>query len=69
MKKLQFKTNIKCGGCVAQVAPHLNADQSIEKWQVDTSNANKILTVEGDNLNARHVAEIVSKAGFQAEVA
>ncbi len=68
MKTLKFKTNIKCGGCVAQVTPHLNADASIEKWQVDTQNPNKILTVEGDHLDPKHVAEVIKSAGFQAEV-
>ncbi|MBC7920654.1 MAG: heavy-metal-associated domain-containing protein [Ferruginibacter sp.] len=68
MTTLRFKTNIKCGGCVAKVTPHLEADQAIESWQVDTTNPNKLLTVEGENLDAEHVTEIVKKAGFRAEV-
>jgi copper chaperone len=67
MKTIQFKTNIKCGGCVAQVTPHLNADENIEKWEVDTNNPDKLLTVSGDDLDARHVVEVVNKAGFRAE--
>ncbi len=63
----QFKTNINCGGCVAAVTPHLNANSEIRSWKVDTQNPNKILTVDTDNLTAERVKQIVEKAGFKAE--
>lgn len=63
--KLQFKTNIKCSGCVAAVTPHLNSAETVEKWQVDTENPEKILTVEGDQLNEKQVVDAVTKAGYQ----
>jgi copper chaperone len=68
MKTIKFKTNIKCGGCIAQVTPHLNAEQSVESWQVDTINPDKILTVSGAQIDAQKVAQVVNKAGFKAEV-
>ena len=43
MNTLKFKTNINCAGCLAKVSPFLNAEQSIEKWEVDTSIPEKIL--------------------------
>jgi copper chaperone len=67
MEKIQFKTNIKCGGCVAQVTPHLNALEGVQKWEVDTANPNKILTVVIDGVKASQIRETVQKAGFQAE--
>lgn len=67
MMKYQFKTNINCGGCVASVGPHLNANNEISHWEVDTQNPNKVLTVETDNLSAETVREVVKKAGFKAE--
>ena len=67
MKKLQFKTNIKCGGCVATVTPHLDALEGIENWQVDTNNPEKILTVETERLTVEQVKQAVSAAGFKAE--
>ena len=63
--KLEFKTNIKCSGCVAAVTPHLNSAETVEKWQVDTENPEKILTVEGDQVNEKQVVEAVTKAGYQ----
>lgn len=67
MKKHQFKTNIKCGGCIAAVTPYLNAANEIKHWSVDTDNADKILTVEAENVSPEAIAQIVKKAGYQAE--
>lgn len=64
---LQFKTNINCGNCVRTVTGFLNDLKSIEKWEVDTSNPEKILTVEGDNLSAEEVILAVEEAGFDIE--
>lgn len=65
--KYQFKTNINCGGCVASVTPHLNANTAIKSWEVDTANPQKVLTVETDTLSDEAVREIVNKAGYKAE--
>ena len=46
METLKFKTNINCGGCIATVTPVLNTLEGIFKWDVDTANREKILTVE-----------------------
>ena len=67
MKKHQFKTNIKCGGCIAAVTPYLNANNEIKQWSVDTNNPDKILTVETDDLSHEAIAQIVKGAGYQAE--
>lgn len=67
METIQFKTNIKCGGCLAKVTPHLDALEGIEKWNVDILNPNKVLTVEVCDIDSVQVAEAVQKAGFKAE--
>jgi len=66
MEKLKFKTNINCSGCVAAVTPHLNNAEGVKKWEVDTGNADKILTVEVDGIDADDVTETIEKAGFKA---
>ena len=66
METLKFKTNIKCGGCIATVTPFLNADENIEKWQVDLENPDRILTVETDH-SASEISELVKKAGYNAQ--
>ena len=47
MDTLKFKTNIKCGGCIATVTPFLNDQKEISSWTVDTNSAEKLLTVQG----------------------
>lgn len=67
METLQFKTNINCSGCVAKVTPGLNETEGIAQWNVDTSNPNKILTIETDSASKEQVIEAVKKAGFKIE--
>jgi copper chaperone len=66
METLQFKTNIKCGGCIAAVTPFLDGDQEIEKWQVDLESADRLLTVQTSH-SANEVSDLLKKAGYNAE--
>jgi copper chaperone len=65
MNKLKFKTNINCGGCVQAVTPFLQAARGIQRWQVDTTTADKILTVEGEAIEKEAVIKTVEQAGFK----
>ena len=67
MKDLKFKTNINCGGCVANVTPFLNKAEGICDWNVDTTNAQKTLTVFTDTLTKEEVIQLVHEAGYKAE--
>jgi copper chaperone len=66
MESIRFKTTIKCSGCVEKVTPFLNEAVGNDKWQVDTSNPAKVLTVQDEHDKAK-VIEAVEKAGFKAE--
>ena len=65
--KYQFKTNMKCEGCVEKLSPYLSANNEIRKWEVDMNGPVKILTVETDSLSSEMVEKIVRNAGFKAE--
>lgn len=67
MKEYKFQTNIKCGGCVATVTPHLEADEGVKNWKVDIASPEKVLTVETEDLTKEQITELVGKAGFKAE--
>lgn len=68
METLQFKTNIKCGGCIATVTPYLNDIPKLESWDVDTATPEKLLTVKGENgLDEDLIIDTLEKAGYQAE--
>ena len=56
MGTLQFKTNIKCDGCIKKVTPFMNADLRIVQWSVDTANPEKILTVRVEQMADEEVA-------------
>lgn len=63
----KFKTNINCGGCVSNVTPALNELEGVCDWEVDTSNKDKILTVQSDGVTETEIVEAVKKAGYKIE--
>lgn len=68
MQTLKFKTNIKCGGCVAGATPHLNGLTEVDTWQVDLESPDKILTVKGrEELQPQQVIQALDAAGFKGE--
>lgn len=65
MTEQKYKTNLNCGRCVAAVTPHLNGENRIRRWSVDTQSPDKVLTVEGDEIGADAVGRLVAAAGFK----
>lgn len=65
METLKFKTNIKCGACIATVTPFLNEAVGEGHWQVNIQDPSKILTV--DSSSATVVRQAIEKAGYKAE--
>lgn len=68
MNTLKFKTNVKCGGCIATVTPHLNQIKGIISWNVDTTDPLKIMTVETEGISAEEITSVIKTAGYQAEL-
>lgn len=60
----QFKTNLRCGSCVATITPYLDRVPGLDSWKVDVASPDKTLTVAG-NAPAEAVKEAVSQAGYQ----
>jgi copper chaperone len=67
MTDFKFKTNIKCGGCIAAVTPFLDKVIGIEKWEVDTANLDKVLTVTCDLIDTLSIENAVKDAGYSIE--
>jgi copper chaperone len=67
MKRLKFKTNINCTGCLSKVKPVLDAETQIEKWEVDLQSDDRILTIEAENISSEEVSQAVARVGFNAE--
>jgi copper chaperone len=68
MKILKFKTNIMDQEMVAQVAPALDQEDLISKWNLDTNSAEKILSVSGEEITPEIVKNAIEGKGFQAEL-
>lgn len=66
MKTVKFKTNIKCGACVAKVTPHLDQVANIAQWEVDLKDPNRILTTTLKNDQEENVIKAVKEAGYEA---
>lgn len=67
MESLQFKTNINCSSCVAKVTPTLNEAIGQEKWNVDTTSPDKILTINTDEVTTNEVIAAVTRTGFKIQ--
>ncbi len=64
MKKITYKTNLNCGGCVSKVEPLLNKLDGLDSWSVDTDSPLKILTVEMSKDVGSEVLSLVESIGF-----
>jgi copper chaperone len=67
MADFKFKTNIKCGGCIAAVTPFLDKVSGIEKWEVDTTIPEKVLTVTCNLTDTTSIENAVKEAGYAIE--
>lgn len=63
---MKFKTNAKCGGCVAAIGAGLNKIMSPDEWSITLTDPAKTLEVKAD-VPAEKVIEAVKAAGFKAE--
>lgn len=64
----KFKTNLKCGGCVAKIKPHLDTEEEIIQWSVDLTTPDKLLTVELKDNQTDKIIKILKEAGYTAEL-
>ncbi|HMY84337.1 MAG TPA: hypothetical protein PLC76_09870 [Saprospiraceae bacterium] len=67
-KNMKFKTNINCSGCIEKVTPFLDLSAGAGNWEVDTTNKDKILTVQGLDKSEAEIMDSVKRAGYRIEV-
>jgi len=60
----KFRTNLRCGSCVATVTPYLDRVPGLDSWDVDVTSPDKTLTVEG-NAPTEAVKDAVSQVGYK----
>jgi hypothetical protein len=64
---LVFKTNIASHSDVEKVAFLLDEHDDIIRWNVDCEDIDKVLRIEGDQLEAHDVIRIVQAMGYECE--
>ena len=70
MKRLRFKSSLKCNGCINAIKPGMEAIDDINAWRVFLDVEDKIIEVEtnGDEETiANSVQEVITKAGYTIE--
>lgn len=60
----RYKTDLRCGACVAKITPLLDADALVGSWSADVASADKVLAVGGPATPA-HVAAVLGRAGYR----
>ena len=64
MKKVSYRTNLHCEGCISKVKPFFDEDESIYSWKVDLTNQG-LLTVEGYQVSKNHINTLLLRAGYR----
>ena len=67
MKIFEFKTSLKCSGCVEKITHDMNALEGVVKWDVDLTKPMKVLKVESLMDNDADVKRILNNIGFTCE--
>lgn len=66
-RTFKFKTNLKCGNCVAKVKPQLDEAKEIVEWSIDLKDPERILTVELEETgDVAGIEKILADAGYKA---
>ena len=67
MEVLILKTNIRYKKQVKTVAPLLDGQDNISRWNIDLNDIDKVLRIESDDMELTEVVQIIKKAGFHCE--
>ena len=72
MENLQFKTDLKCAGCMYAIKPYMDSLEGIESWDVDLESPEKRIRVVSSLSDQEDVCQAVEKAftmaGYTAEL-
>ncbi len=68
MDTKKFKTNFKCSGCSSKVDAFFKNEPRIKSWDTDLADADKILTVNFEEITEAEILQIIKKAGYSAIV-
>lgn len=67
MKTMEFKTDLKCNGCIERITPGMNSLEDIVSWDVDLTKPVKILRVESLNEIESKIISVLREKGYTCE--
>jgi copper chaperone CopZ len=67
MKKMEFKTDLKCNGCIERITSQMNSLDGIITWDVDLTKPEKILKIESMRDNEPEIISILREKGYTCE--
>ena len=67
MNILIFKTNIRLKKDLGVIRPFLSAIESIEKWNVDRDDTDKILRIVSTSNDPVDIIKTINEAGYHCE--
>ena len=68
MEIIKFKTNVESREALAKIAPFLDKEEGISRWNIDTESAERVLSVSGTDLSAGAIERAVEQAGYKTEI-
>ncbi len=68
MEILVFKTNVTSKKKVSKVSPLLTSVPTIQQWNFDLDDCDKVLRIVATELNPGSVESLLQTAGFDCEV-
>ena len=67
MEVLILKTNIRYKKQLKTVAPILDGQNNISRWNIDLNDIDKVLRIESNDLEMEEVVQLIQEAGFHCE--
>lgn len=64
---LVFKTNLRKKKDLRRITANIRRDSRIKRWHVDTTDIDKVLRVESEDIAAADIIQIIRKAGYVCE--
>jgi len=61
---LVFETDIRFKKDLSKIAPFINADLRIKRWNVDRDDCSRVLRIESQNLMPEEVISMINRAGY-----
>lgn len=62
-----FKTNIRYKKNINTIKPHLTGIESIQSWNVDLEDCDKILRIKGLNIHPASIENLLGNLGYYCE--